>query len=108
VVAGDRLSARDKLTDPPGPDFRMLFVLPVNPKSGNDDTRRVLAALIEADDEDGRILACSLYARSGPRADPIYVHAKIAIVDDRWLTLGSANLNEHSPSTAWSSTAEAR
>ena len=32
----------------------------------------------------------------GLRADPIYVHAKIAIVDDRWLTLGSANLNEHS------------
>jgi phosphatidylserine/phosphatidylglycerophosphate/cardiolipin synthase-like enzyme len=26
----------------------------------------------------------------------VYVHAKIAIVDDRWLTLGSANLNEHS------------
>jgi phosphatidylserine/phosphatidylglycerophosphate/cardiolipin synthase-like enzyme len=42
------------------------------------------------------MLACALYARSGPRADPIYVHAKIAIVDDRWLTLGSANLNEHS------------
>src|SRR5205823_6253572 len=50
----------------------------------------------EADDRAGRILACSLYARSGPRADPIYVHAKVAIVDDRWLTIGSANLNEHS------------
>jgi phosphatidylserine/phosphatidylglycerophosphate/cardiolipin synthase-like enzyme len=24
------------------------------------------------------------------------VHAKIGIVDDRWITLGSANLNEHS------------
>jgi phosphatidylserine/phosphatidylglycerophosphate/cardiolipin synthase-like enzyme len=24
------------------------------------------------------------------------VHAKIGIVDDRWLTIGSANLNEHS------------
>jgi phosphatidylserine/phosphatidylglycerophosphate/cardiolipin synthase-like enzyme len=24
------------------------------------------------------------------------VHAKIGIVDDAWLTLGSANLNEHS------------
>jgi phosphatidylserine/phosphatidylglycerophosphate/cardiolipin synthase-like enzyme len=87
---------RDKLTDPPRPDFRMLFVLPANAKSGNDDTRGVLAELIEADDDAGRILACALYARSGPRADPIYVHAKIAIVDDRWLTLGSANLNEHS------------
>jgi phosphatidylserine/phosphatidylglycerophosphate/cardiolipin synthase-like enzyme len=87
---------RDKLTNPPSDDFRMLFVLPANPKNGNDDTRGVLAELIDADDENGRILACSLYSRSGPRADPIYVHAKLAIVDDRWLTLGSANLNEHS------------
>jgi phosphatidylserine/phosphatidylglycerophosphate/cardiolipin synthase-like enzyme len=87
---------RDKLTNPPSPDFRMLFVLPANPKNGNDDTRGVLAELIDADGEDGRMLACALYARSGARADPIYVHAKIAIVDDRWLTLGSANLNEHS------------
>jgi phosphatidylserine/phosphatidylglycerophosphate/cardiolipin synthase-like enzyme len=87
---------RDKLTNPPSPDFRMLFVLPANPKNGNDDTRGVLAELIDADGEDGRMLACALYARSGARADPIYVHAKIAIIDDRWLTLGSANLNEHS------------
>jgi phosphatidylserine/phosphatidylglycerophosphate/cardiolipin synthase-like enzyme len=26
----------------------------------------------------------------------VYVHAKVGIVDDLWLTLGSANLNEHS------------
>ena len=32
----------------------------------------------------------------GARREPVYVHAKIGIVDDRWLTLGSANLNEHS------------
>ena len=37
---------------------------------------------------------------SGPNAGlspftyrPIYVHAKVAIVDDEWLTVGSANLN---------------
>jgi phosphatidylserine/phosphatidylglycerophosphate/cardiolipin synthase-like enzyme len=87
---------RDKLANPPSPDFRMLFVLPANPKSGNDDTRGVLAELIDEDDDNGRILACALYARSGTRADPIYVHGKVAIVDDHWLTLGSANLNEHS------------
>ena len=62
-------------------------MLPASPNSGNDDTRGVLAELIEADDDDGRILACTLNARSGSRADPVYVHAKIAIVDDRWLTL---------------------
>ena len=26
----------------------------------------------------------------------MYVHSKIGIVDDRWLTIGSANLNAHS------------
>jgi len=87
---------RDKLKNPPSGKFRMVFVLPANPKSGDDDTRGVLAELLDADDGEGRVLACALYARSGPRADPIYVHAKIAVVDDRWLTLGSANLNEHS------------
>jgi phosphatidylserine/phosphatidylglycerophosphate/cardiolipin synthase-like enzyme len=87
---------KDKLVDPPSPDFRIVCVLPANPNNGNDDTRGVLAELVEADADHGRILACTLYARSGPRTDPIYVHAKVAIVDDRWLTLGSANLNEHS------------
>jgi phosphatidylserine/phosphatidylglycerophosphate/cardiolipin synthase-like enzyme len=86
----------DKLAHPPTPEFRLLLVLPAKPNTGGDDTRGVLAELIEADADAGRILACTLYARSGARADPIYVHAKIGIVDDAWLTLGSANLNEHS------------
>ena len=37
--------------------------------------------------------------RSHPAAErrgPLYVHSKIGIVDDAWLTVGSANLNEHS------------
>jgi phosphatidylserine/phosphatidylglycerophosphate/cardiolipin synthase-like enzyme len=87
---------REKLVNPPTPDFRVLMVLPSTPKSGNDDTRGVLAELIDADGDNGRILACALSARSGSHADPIYVHAKVAIIDDRWVTLGSANLNEHS------------
>jgi phosphatidylserine/phosphatidylglycerophosphate/cardiolipin synthase-like enzyme len=87
---------RDKLTHPPSDDFRVVFVLPSKPNSGRDDTRGVLAELIEADDGDDRLLACTLYARSGELINPIYVHAKIAIVDDMWTTIGSANLNEHS------------
>ena len=35
-------------------------------------------------------------ARSGNTSDRVYVHAKVGIVDDRWLTVGSANLNDHS------------
>jgi phosphatidylserine/phosphatidylglycerophosphate/cardiolipin synthase-like enzyme len=26
----------------------------------------------------------------------VYVHAKVCVIDDAWLTVGSANLNEHS------------
>jgi phosphatidylserine/phosphatidylglycerophosphate/cardiolipin synthase-like enzyme len=86
----------DKLRRPPADDFRMLVVLPVKPNTGGDDTRGMLGELIEADADEGRFLACTLLARAGRLADPIYVHAKIGIVDDVWLTLGSANLNEHS------------
>ena len=56
----------------------------------------MLGELLEADADAGRVFASTLFARSGARADPIYVHAKVAIVDDTWLTIGSANLNEHS------------
>ena len=84
------------MRDDPNPDFRLLLLLPAKPNTGVDDTRGVLGELIEADGDAGRLLACTLYARAGRLADPIYVHAKVAIIDDTWLTLGSANLNEHS------------
>jgi phosphatidylserine/phosphatidylglycerophosphate/cardiolipin synthase-like enzyme len=86
----------DKLANPPHPDFRMLLLLPSKPNTGADDTRGVLGYLIDADEDRGHLLACTLYARSGNLREPVYVHAKIAVVDDAWLTLGSANLNEHS------------
>ena len=86
----------DKLQNPPSDDFRLLVVLPAKPNNGGDDTRGVLGELIEADGDAGRLLACTLFARAGQLADPVYVHAKIGIVDDNWLTVGSANLNEHS------------
>ena len=86
----------EKIVNPPHPDFRLVLLLPSKPNSGADDTRGVLGHLIEADDDAGRVLACTLFARSGNLADPVYIHAKVAIVDDQWLTLGSANLNEHS------------
>ena len=42
------------------------------------------------------MLACTRYAVADGASDRVYVHAKVGIVDDRWLTVGSANLNEHS------------
>jgi phosphatidylserine/phosphatidylglycerophosphate/cardiolipin synthase-like enzyme len=86
----------EKLRQPPSDSFRLVVLLPAKPNNGNDDTRGTLAELVAADDGAGRFLACTLYARQGALADPIYVHAKIGIVDDSWITIGSANLNEHS------------
>jgi phosphatidylserine/phosphatidylglycerophosphate/cardiolipin synthase-like enzyme len=86
----------EKLRDPPSDDFRVVAVLPARPNDGADVSRGAISALIHADDGNERFLACTLYARTGPLRDLVYVHAKIGIVDDRWLTLGSANLNERS------------
>jgi phosphatidylserine/phosphatidylglycerophosphate/cardiolipin synthase-like enzyme len=87
---------QEKLDHPPSDDFRMVLVLPARPNDGSDDTRGQLGDLIDCDGGAGRLLACSLYALGELGPQQVYVHAKIGIVDDRWLTLGSANLNEHS------------
>jgi phosphatidylserine/phosphatidylglycerophosphate/cardiolipin synthase-like enzyme len=86
----------EKLRDPPTPGFRLVLVLPAKPTTGNDDTLGQLAVLAEADDGAGRFVASTLYGREGRAAKPVYVHAKVGIVDDRWLTIGSGNLNNHS------------
>jgi phosphatidylserine/phosphatidylglycerophosphate/cardiolipin synthase-like enzyme len=86
----------EKLRRPPSDDFRLLILLPAKPSSGRDDTRGQLGQLMQADNGAGRVLACTIYQRGNEDASPVYVHAKIGIVDDRWLTIGSANLNDHS------------
>jgi phosphatidylserine/phosphatidylglycerophosphate/cardiolipin synthase-like enzyme len=85
----------DKLRNPPTDEFRLLVLLPTKPNNGNEDTRGQLGVLAQADAAAHRFLACTLYQR-GADARPVYVHAKIGIIDDAWLTVGSANLNEHS------------
>jgi phosphatidylserine/phosphatidylglycerophosphate/cardiolipin synthase-like enzyme len=86
----------EKLEQPPSDDFRIVVVLPAHPDSGNDESRGQVGRLVDAAGGSNRFLACALYSREGRRSSLVYVHAKIGIVDDRWLTLGSANLNEHS------------
>ena len=56
----------------------------------------MLAHLVDADAGRGRFFATTIDALTGSTVDRLYVHAKIGIVDDRWLTIGSANLNAHS------------
>jgi phosphatidylserine/phosphatidylglycerophosphate/cardiolipin synthase-like enzyme len=85
-----------KLREPPSEDFRVVVLLPAKPNNGADTTRGQLGVLAAADDGAGRFLAATISARSGGLTGPLYVHAKIGIVDDVWLTIGSANLNEHS------------
>ena len=86
----------EKLAQPPRDEFRLVALLPARPNNGGDDTRGQLGVLLEADGGAGRFLSCTLYQAGTEPPQPVYVHAKIALVDDRWLTLGSANLNEHS------------
>jgi phosphatidylserine/phosphatidylglycerophosphate/cardiolipin synthase-like enzyme len=91
----------DKLRHPPTPQFRVVVLLPAKANNGAEDTRGQVGRLIDADDEGDstkRFLAATIRALSPshPRADPVYVHAKVAVIDDRWLIVGSANLNAHS------------
>jgi phosphatidylserine/phosphatidylglycerophosphate/cardiolipin synthase-like enzyme len=88
-----------KLRRPPHDDFRVVVVLPSRANNGQEDTRGQLAVLADADragDTRRRFLAATLSSRTGSTVERLYVHAKIGIVDDRWLTIGSANLNAHS------------
>ncbi|MEA2226734.1 MAG: hypothetical protein QOF04_364 [Solirubrobacteraceae bacterium] len=85
-----------KLRDPPHDDFRVVVLLPARANNGQEDTRGQLAVLADADRGARRFLATTISARTGRTIDRVYVHAKIGIVDDRWLTIGSANLNAHS------------
>jgi phosphatidylserine/phosphatidylglycerophosphate/cardiolipin synthase-like enzyme len=86
----------DKLRHPPCDEFRLVVVLPAKANNGHDDTMGQLGVLVGADDDAGRLLATTIRSLSGHRDDRLYVHAKVGIVDDRWLTVGSANLNAHS------------
>lgn len=85
---------REKLLRPPSDDFRLCLVLPLRPNNGNDDTRGQLAVLQTAD-RHHRLLAGTI-GPLAPQRPGVYVHAKVGVIDDQWLTVGSANLNEHS------------
>jgi len=78
----------------------VALVLPDNPNVGRAFTDEGLARLrSEAPDAaaQGRIQAFCLASSSEVDGEeayrPIYVHAKVTIVDDVWSTVGSANLN---------------
>ena len=78
----------------------MAIILPDHPNAGRAFSDAGLARLrTEAPQalEEGRLqafcLATSAREDGTEHYRPIYVHAKVAIVDDVWATLGSGNLN---------------
>ena len=87
------------LDQPPDEQFRMVIVLPAHAYDGKWDNDQHVDKLRSADRGRGIVSVYSPYA-SGPNSGvaaftyrPIYVHAKVGIVDDEWLTVGSANFN---------------
>jgi len=78
----------------------LAITLPDHPAPGRAFTDAVVARIRQQAPEavaERRFLSFCLGAsqRKGDREHyrPIYVHAKVAIVDDSWTTIGSANLN---------------
>jgi len=85
----------EKLRNPPDPRFRVVVVLPVRPRGGYDATRGQLRVLVDADGGAGRLVACSLRTEDGRPRRRVYVHAKLMVVDDAWLSVGSMNFSDH-------------
>ena len=85
-----------RLSEPDGPEFVII-----NPESAEGwleeeamgSARARLLAMLERCDQFGRL---RIYTPVTSGEQPIYVHAKIMIVDDRLLRVGSSNLNNRS------------
>jgi phosphatidylserine/phosphatidylglycerophosphate/cardiolipin synthase-like enzyme len=78
----------------------MVIVLPDHPAPGRAFTDASLARIRKEAPKavaDGRFqafcLGTSVRQAESTHYRPIYVHAKVAIIDDLWVTVGSANLN---------------
>ncbi|MGO4598054.1 phospholipase D family protein [Terrabacter sp. 2RAF25] len=81
------------------PNLRLVAVLPHQPDQDGAVTRapnlvsraRLLDDLKAA--APGRV---AVYGIENPSGTPVYVHAKVCVVDDEWVTVGSDNFNRRS------------
>lgn len=92
----------DLIAHPPSPDFRVVLILPAFGFPGQSTNTKNVEKLRRASADSGVFRGFSLYA-GGPapgvrpmRYRSIYVHSKLCIVDDEWVVIGSANLNDRS------------
>lgn len=104
-LAAERLAEvlADRLREPRGPE--VVIVLPygcpglVQSIAMDRQRDRLLDRLRDADEHD-RLRALWPTLAGGdttrPFADSVYVHAKVTVIDDRLLRIGSANLNNRS------------
>lgn len=83
-----------------GTAFRIVIVLPARAYDGKGDNDKHVDTLRKADKGRSIVSVYCPYA-SGANAGtlpftyrPTYVHAKVGIIDDEWLLIGSANLND--------------
>lgn len=89
----------EALQRPRSGPFRVVAVLPAQAYTGKYDNDEHIRRLFHLDRGRGSFHAYSLYTggpavgTTGYRYLPIYVHAKVSIVDDEWFSVGSANLN---------------
>jgi phosphatidylserine/phosphatidylglycerophosphate/cardiolipin synthase-like enzyme len=95
----------EAVTRPHAEPFRIVIVLPARAYSGKWDNDRHVERLRKADGGRGIVSVYCPYA-SGLSSGvtpftyrPVYVHAKVAIVDDEWTMVGSANLNDRGLAT---------
>lgn len=87
---------RARLAEPDGPE--VVVINPMAAQSVIEDqamhvTRSRMVRALRAQDPHGRF--CILYPVNAA-GEPIYVHAKISIIDDRLLRVGSSNIDRRS------------
>jgi phospholipase D1/2 len=94
----DRLRARDR------PRLEVVIVIPKAPHTFLEEVAMGLAQVkmlhsirevAKSEGHDLGIYYC-LPGGDGAEEEPVYIHAKLLVVDDRFLTVGSANTNNRS------------
>ena len=88
--------ARDKLRNPPDDRSACVVLLPAQAEQRRRRHPRPARRLVGRRRRRRALPRVHALPAGRRSAQPVYVHAKIGIVDDSWLTIGSANLNEHS------------